>query len=55
MSTNVLAEIEGIMEVLDLSLGSTAQYGESLQGPLASTSTGRASTGPACARSWPPS
>lgn len=31
MSTNVLAEIEGIMEVLDLSLGSTAQYGESLK------------------------
>ncbi|KQP49039.1 diguanylate cyclase [Methylobacterium sp. Leaf399] len=30
-STNVLAEIEGIMEVLDLSLGSTAQYGESLK------------------------
>ncbi|GJE15342.1 GGDEF domain-containing protein [Methylobacterium marchantiae] len=31
MSTNMLVEIEGIMEVMDLSLGSTTQYGESLQ------------------------
>ena len=31
MSTNVLAEIEGIMEVIDLSLGSSAQYGASLK------------------------
>lgn len=31
MNANVLAEIEGIMEVMDLSLGSTAQYGASLQ------------------------
>lgn len=30
-STNVLSEIAGVMEVLDLSLGSTAQYGESLR------------------------
>ncbi|MCJ2035042.1 GGDEF domain-containing protein [Methylobacterium sp. J-068] len=29
-STNVLSEITSVMEVLDLSLGSTAQYGESL-------------------------
>ena len=31
MNANMLAEIEGIMEVMDLSLGSTAQYGASLQ------------------------
>lgn len=31
MSTTMLAEIEGILEVMDLSLGSTAQYGASLQ------------------------
>lgn len=31
MSTNMLAEIEGIMEVMDLSLGSTAEFGASLQ------------------------
>ncbi|GJD97130.1 GGDEF domain-containing protein [Methylobacterium iners] len=31
MSTNVLAEIEGIMEVIGLSLGSSAQYGASLK------------------------
>ncbi|KQO69018.1 diguanylate cyclase [Methylobacterium sp. Leaf469] len=30
-SSTVLSEIEGVMEVLDLSLGSTAQYGESLR------------------------
>ncbi|RYZ26446.1 MAG: GGDEF domain-containing protein, partial [Propionibacteriaceae bacterium] len=30
-SSTVLSEIEGLMEVLDLSLGSTAQYGESLR------------------------
>ncbi|WP_336489680.1 GGDEF domain-containing protein [Methylobacterium nigriterrae] len=31
MSASVLAEIESITEMLDLSLGSTAQYGESLK------------------------
>jgi diguanylate cyclase len=31
MSASVLSEIEGITEMLDLSLGSTAQYGESLR------------------------
>ncbi|MBY0257894.1 diguanylate cyclase [Methylobacterium sp.] len=30
-STGVLSEIAGVMEVLDLSLGSTTQYGESLR------------------------
>jgi len=43
-NANLIAEVEGIMEVLDLSLGATAQYGESLKAytnDLASSATNR--------------
>lgn len=45
MNTSLIAEVEGIMEMIDVSIHSTARYGESLQAfthDIANTATSRA-------------